>query len=264
MPKSRMGGKSTSTIIQRNTPVQATPQAQNAQTPPQPVQQVTPPTPQQIASGNVLPGGGTPFAQFEKMTDDQKADVITKALGQNLPMFLDQGDTQRLAYFTGMSDKPTIVTEAQLKAMPGRDLWRSVHDTYDPKTDIGYTGRAIYRQLATGDFTKYSDTGGSAYGKAIYFDIRKGSYGSGSGYTVMHAKFLPTAKTISYNSAINRMSAEIRSGSKLGQAISQASHSDRVGIWALSRGYDAVVDNSGSNYNMILNRRALALSNKTF
>ena len=226
-------------------------------------QQVTPPTLQQIAAGNVLPQGGVPFSQFEGMTDDQKADVISNALGQALPFFLDDSDLQKLAYFTGLNDKPTLMNEQQIKALPGQDLWRSVHSSYDRNTDIGYTSQDIYNQIATGDFTRYSDSGGSAYGKAIYFDTQKGSYGSGKGFTVMHAKFLPTAKVIDYATLQSQWAREASSGSKLARAIKQADHASRPMLYAMAKGYDAV-QNGSYGYRMVLNRRAIALSTKTF
>ena len=228
------------------------------------VQQVTPPTPQQVLQGNVLPGGGVPFNQFESMTDDEKADVIAQALGQSLPVFLDDSGLQKLAYYTGLNSKPTIVTEAQLNAMQGQDIWRSVHSTYNPQTDIGYTSKDIYNQVATGDFTNYSDSGGSAYGRAIYFDVYRGSYGSGSRYTIMHAKVAPTAKTITYRSLMNAWQKERNSGSKLARAISQADHASQANLYAMAKGYDVVIDKGGSNYHMVINRRGLILSDKTF
>lgn len=255
MPKNRIGGKVAYTRIP---PMMAGP----ASPPPPAVAPVAPPTPQQIAQGDVLPSGGTAFDEFQSMTDDEKADVITNALGQALPVFLDDSGLQKLAYFTGLSETPTIMTESQINAMPGQDLWRSVHSSYDRNTDIGYTSKDIYNQIATGAFTRYSDTGGSAYGRGIYFDIRKGSYGSGRGYTVMHAKIMPGTKTISYNSLQSRWNTERLSGSKLSRAIMHADPASRPMIYAMAKGYSAVIDSGG--YHMILNRKAIALSDTTF
>ena len=84
--------------------------------------QVTPPTPQQVAQGNVLPTGGVAYSDFEAMSDDEKADVITSALGVGTPLFLDDSGMQKFAYFTGMSDKPKTVTDAQLDKTQGTEL----------------------------------------------------------------------------------------------------------------------------------------------
>lgn len=243
---------------QPNTAPTNTPLPQPTPTP------TTPPTPQQVAQGNVLPKGGVPFNQFQQMTDDQKADVINKALGVSLPVFLDDSPAQQLVYYTGMNNKPTVVTESALKKVAGKSLWRSVHDTYNRQSDIGYTGKQIYDQLATGDFTMYSDSGGSAYGRAIYFDITKGSYGSGSGYTIMHAKLKPNAVVWSDTKVRTAINNEIRSGSKLGQALQQVRQRDSASqttIYCLAKGID-VYESGG--YHMVVNRGALYLSDQTF
>jgi hypothetical protein len=95
--------------------------------------QVTPPTPQQVMNGNVLPGGGVAFSDFESMTDDEKADVITDALGCGVPMFLEDSGMQRFAYYTGMTNKPNVVSDAQLDKMQGQEIFRGVHDAYNSK-----------------------------------------------------------------------------------------------------------------------------------
>ena len=120
--------------------------------------QVIPPSPQQVAQGNVLPQGGVAFSDFEKMTDDQKADVVDKALRTGVPIFLDDSGLQRFAYFTGMNGKPTIVADSQLDKMQGHELFRTVNDAYDSRKDIGYTANDIIKQVSSGDFTMYSDS----------------------------------------------------------------------------------------------------------
>ena len=99
--------------------------------------QVTPPTPAQVAAGNVLPNGGVAYSDFQNMTDDEKADVITQALGVGTPLFLEDSGLQKFAYFTGMSDKPTTVSDSQLDSMSGTEIFRTVNDAYSRSTDIG-------------------------------------------------------------------------------------------------------------------------------
>ena len=224
---------------------------------------VVPPTPQQVANGNVLPTGGVAFDKFEQMTDDEKADVITDALGCGVPMFLEDSGLQRFVYYTGMSNKPNVVSDDQLDKMSGKEIFRGVHDAYNSSTDIGYTSTDIYKQIRDGDFTMFSDSGGSAYGKAIYF----GDYADGASYAhggrnplVMRAK-ITSGKTISagalstqYNSAINRRD-------KLALACSNAGYDSARNLYALAKGY-SVVD-SGHSYKMILRRDCLTMSTKT-
>lgn len=259
MAKGKSGGKrsATSTIAPASNTASSAPTPQITPTP------VTPPTPAQVASGNVLPQGGIAFSQFESMTDDQKADVILKALGVSTPFFLDDSDLQKFAYFTGMSDKPQLVDENTLNSMSGQDLWRSVRSTYNKQTDMGYTSKDIYNQIATADYTMYSDSGGSVHGRAIYFDVSKGSYGSGKNYTVMHAKIAPTAKMTTESQLMKDYANESSRGTKLAKTLQliHDSHSE-LSLYALAKGYDGY--KSGNGYHMILNRRALVLSKQTF
>ena len=234
-----------------------------------PAQQQTPsqppvhtPTYQQVQSGNILPPGGVAFSKFEQMNDQQKAKTIDDALRTGVPMFLDQSDLQKFAYFTGMSDKPQLVTEAQLNAMSGTDLWRSVHDGYNPRTDIGYKANDIWDQIVNGDYTNYSDGGGSAHGKGIYFDTVKGSYGSGHGYAIMHAKLNPKSKTITESNLNSMYHSALNSGDPIAKACSKADSYSRENLYALAKGYDVVIDRNWSNYRMVLNRRALIVSSK--
>lgn len=248
-------------VTQQQTQTQPQPQQQTQQAQSTPTQI---PTPQQVSQGNIMPKGGVPFKQFEQMTDDQKANVVSQALQQGVPAFLDQSDMQRFAYFTGMSDKPQIVTESQLNNMRGYSLWRSVHDSYNRSTDIGYTKEDIADQLMRGDYTNYSDSGGSAYGKALYFDVQKGSYGSGSGYAIMHAKLNPNARIISDSRADTMYSQAVRNGDKLALACSKADGNSARNLYCLAKGYDVIQEGYGRNggYHMVLNRRALIMSSQ--
>ena len=127
------------------------------------------PTIQDVLKGNITPKGGVAYSDFKKMSDDEKADVIVMAQMVKPPIFLDDSGMQRFAYFTGMNDKPQIVSDSQLDKMSGTSLYRTVNNSYNSITDIGYTAKDIHKQIAKGDYTMYSDSGGSAHGKAIYF-----------------------------------------------------------------------------------------------
>ena len=227
--------------------------------------QVVPPTPQQVARGDVLPRGGVPFSDFEKMTDDQKADVVTKALGVGLPMFLANSGLQKFAYFTGMSDKPTVVSDSKFDSVNGQTLYRGVRDAYNRNTDIGYSSTDIYKQIAHGDYTMYSDSGGSVHGKAIYFgdnfSIASGYAQSGTNVRnpiVMRAK-ITGGRTISESRARSNYQSALRRGDKLALACSNAGHDSAVNLYALAKGYDAIE----GGYTMVLNRRCLTISDQT-
>ena len=224
--------------------------------------QVIPPTAQQVMQGNVLPQGGVSFDKFQQMTDDEKADVITSALGVGVPMFLEDSALQKFAYYTGMSDKPTTVTDSQLDKMKGTSLYRTVDNAYNRRTDMGYTSTDIYKQIRDGDYTMYSDSGGSAHGKGIYFaDSFGGSavYGNGQKTTLMMRAKITSGNTISesklrsdYQSALNRRD-------KLALACSNADGSSARNLYGLAKGY-SVVD--AGSYKVVLNRGALSMSDK--
>ena len=221
---------------------------------------VVPPTPKQIQNGDILPKGGIPFSDFENMTDDEKADVITSALGVGTPLFLDDSGMQKFAYFTGMKEKPQVVSDQQLDGMKGKELFRTINDAYNPQTDIGYTSKDIAKQISSGDFTMYSDSGGSVHGKAIYFaDNYNDSswYGDSSKHPVtMRAKIVGGKGTTEsqldsmYNSALRR-------GDKLALACSNAWDGSSRNLYGLAKGYDYFT--AGTN-DMVLNRRCLAVS----
>ncbi len=231
------------------------------QTLPTPTNQVTPPTPQQVAQGNVLPSGGVAFSDFESMTDDEKADVIDKALKTGVPMFLEDSGMQRFAYFTGMSDKPKEVTDAQLNTLPGTELFRTMNNAYNPRTDIGYTSRDIADQIAHGDFTMYSDSGGSAHGRAIYFADNYGDaavYGrSGQSPVTMRAKL--SGNGISEGALSRQYNNALARGDKLARACSRAGGTDAANLYGLAKGYDYKKADYGG-YHMIFNRRCLTVS----
>ena len=223
--------------------------------------QVVPPTPQQIAQGDVLPQGGVAFSEFEQMTDDKKAAVVDDALRTGVPMFLDDSGIQRFAYFTGLSDKPAIVTDSQLNSIQGTEIFRTVGDAYNSKTDIGYTGNDIAKQIMYGDFTMYSDSGGSAHGKAIYFaDNYSDSAGYGYGKknpVTVRGKI--TGKTITESQLTNDYRKALARGDKLAKACSNAGDSQEArNLYGLCKGYDVMSSSYG--YQMVLNRRGITMS----
>lgn len=223
---------------------------------------LVPPTPQQVAAGNILPQGGVPFKDFQNMTDDEKADVISDALGVGTPIFLDDSGLQRFAYFTGMSDKPTTVSDSQLDSMKGTEIFRTVDNAYNRSTDIGYTSKDICDQISKGDFTMYSDSGGSVHGRAIYFaeNLRSSlSYRGSSNSLTMRAK-ITGGKGIDENKLSSDFSSALRRGDKLALACGKADSSSATNLYALAKGYTHITDKSYSGYAMILNRSCLTVS----
>lgn len=223
---------------------------------------VTPPTPQQVANGDVLPKGGVAFDKFEKMTDDEKADVVDQALKTGVPMFLDDSGLQRFAYFTGMSDKPKIVTDSQLDSVNGTEMFRTVNNAYDRSKDIGYSSKDIADQITNGDFTMYSDSGGSAHGRGIYFATNYNDssvYGNrGQNPKTIRVK-MTSDKVIKESQLSTDYNKALQRGDKLAVSCSKAGGTDGRNLYALAKGYD-VIKAGWSPYVVVLNRRALTAS----
>ena len=259
MPKSSRGGKAGATVTYTIRQPQFHPVTNPRPTPqpaPQPVQQQTP-----IQQNQPSPS----FDAFRKMTDDQKADVIMQAQKTQVPIFLAQNDLQKVLYGLKLNDKPTLVDDSVLDAMPGKDLYRTVNDSKDMANRIKYTAVDVANQVIRGSVTRVSDTGGSVHGRGIYFaDSYHGSitYGNHRGNisktAVVRVKLSTSAKTISESRADSGMMREISSGSKLGKAIAKMGHNDRTAVWALAKGYDAIVASNG--YHVVINRSALVAS----
>ena len=227
---------------------------------PQATNFLQPPSTQDVAKGNITPKGGVPFSNFQNMTDDQKADVINDALNTGVPMFLDDSGMQRFAYFTGMTNKPTVVSDSALDNVQGQEIFRTVSNAYNPQTDIGYTASDIAKQISTGDYTMYSDSGGSAHGKAIYFaDSVNGStaYARNNTSLTMRAK-ITGGNGISESALDRQYQQALSRGDKLAKACSRADRSSAANLYGLAKGYTHKT--SGWGYVMVFDRSCLTVS----
>ena len=206
------------------------------------------------------------YNKFMAMTDDEKADVISDAIGKGVPDHLSQADFQKFIYNSGLNDKPDVVDDATLDSMNGQELFRNVNNVYDDNNDIGYTAQQIAKQVMAGRVTRTSDNGGSAYGRGIYFAttyVSSSIYGNVRGNVqktaVMRAKLNNNAKIISYNNAVNGCQKEIASGSKLGKALAKCDSASAHSIYAMCKGYNVISDGY-NDYMNVLNRGALTMS----
>lgn len=208
------------------------------------------------------------YDSFMAMTDDQKADAIASMANQPAPAFLSDTALQRFTYNLGMNDKPTLVDDATLDSMNGTELFRTVNAGKDPVARVKYDADEIAVQVQRGRVTRYSDNGGSVYGRGIYFADDYGDskiYGSTTGNikatAMIRCKVNSNAKAINYSSARSGLQAEIASGSKLGKTLSKINRTDSqsaVSIYALSKGYNVIT--SGHGYFNVLNRNAVTMS----
>lgn len=220
----------------------------------QPVQQVQP---VQTMSAD--------YNAFVGMTDDEKADVITSMISQDVPDHLSDTDFQKFIYNLGLNDRPDVVDDATLDSMKGTELFRTVNNVYDRQNDISYTADQIAKQVQAGRVTRTSDNGGSVYGRGIYFADNKSDstmYGNTRGNVkktaIIRAKVNSNAKTVDFYSARAGASAEMRSGSKLGKALKRCDSESAVSIYAMAKGYNVIT--SGHGYFNVLNRNAITMS----
>lgn len=216
-------------------------------------------------SGTVTTAPATSVKGFVDMTADEQANTIISAINADIPDFLSDSSMQRMSYQLGMDGKPTLVDDATLDSMSGTDMFRTVNAVYDRKNDVNYNATEIIDQIQNGDVTRFSDTGGSVYGRGIYF---ADSYSESSFYgntrnsikqtAVTRAKLNDKAKIINYNQASMGAYNEIQSGSSLGKALAKCDRQSQSSIWALSKGYNVI--SSGRGYFNVLDRSALTIS----
>lgn len=209
------------------------------------------------------------YDSFMAMTDDQKADTIETMANQPAPAFLSDTAMQRFTYNLGLNDKPTLVDDTTLDSMHGTELFRTVNAGKDPVARVKYDADEIATQVQRGRVTRYSDNGGSAYGRGLYFANSYSEsaqyYGNKSGdikaTAVMRCKLNSNAKAIDYYTAKSNLSTEIASGSKLGKTLRKINSRDSqsaVSIYAMCKGYNVIT--SGHGYFNILNRNAVTMS----
>lgn len=257
MAKSTRGGKAgATTVFTMRQP------AFHPVTNPRPTPQ---PTPQPIQPAQSVNAISASYDAFLKMTDDQKADVILKGSNTQVPAFLAQNDLQRVLYSLSLNDKPTLVADSVLDALPGKVLYRNVNEAIDASNRMRFSADEVAAQNIKGSVTRVSDTGGSVHGRGIYFADNyssSGMYGNTMGNikktAVIRAKLNSNARTIAEHMADSGLAAEIRSGSKLGRAISNMDRHSQKSLWALAKGYNVIVASNG--YHIVLNRTALTAS----
>ena len=244
----------------------------------------------QSSSSNVSGGGGdstqTQQAQaqqgatqmasggaqgFSKLNSDQQAQMIESGINTQTPNFLSDSDFQKFMFAHDLDGKPQVVDDKTLDSMKGKDLFRNVNAVYDKTTDVGYKADEIAQQIQFGDFTRFSDNGGSAHGRGLYF---ANDYGGSSVYgrtpnnvkqtAVIRAKLNKKAKVMYEKDAIRGADSEIQKGTKLGQALSKCSYKDQRSIYALAKGYNVISRFSNvdahNNYLVVLDRSALSVS----
>lgn len=205
------------------------------------------------------------YDNFMAMSDDQKADAISNLASQDVPVFLANNDFQKFTYNLGLNDKPQLVDDSVLDTMNGTELFRTVNSVNDTQNRMKWDADTIASQIQRGSVTRVSDSGGSAYGRGIYFadDYREsGFYGNSKGNikktAVVRAKLNSNAKVINYSKATSGVRNEISRGTKLGKALRKCDSASQASIYAMAKGYNVLT--SGHGYYNILSRNAVTMS----
>lgn len=205
------------------------------------------------------------YDNFMAMSDDQKADAISKLASQDVPAFLANNDFQKFTYNLGLNDKPQLVDDSVLDTMNGTELFRTVNSVNDTQNRMKWDADTIASQIQRGSVTRVSDSGGSVYGRGIYFADDYGEsvlYGNNNGNikktAVVRAKLNSNAKVINYSTATSGVRNEISRGTKLGKALQKCDSASQASIYAMAKGYNVI--HSGGGYYNILSRNAVTMS----
>lgn len=116
---------------------------------------------------------------------------------------MDDSFTTKVMYSIGMTNKPKVVSDSALDGMAGKEIFRCVSDSSNPRMKA----KDIIEQVRTGDYTRMSDSGGSVYGRALYFADQYGksaTFGKGLSSVVMRAKVDPKAKIVAESTLIKK------------------------------------------------------------
>ena len=207
---------------------------------------------------------GVTYAQFMQMSDAQKYSTMDQIINDpniKVPPYLDGSVTSKVIYALGMNNKTTVVDDATLDSMQGREIYRTV---YEQGTMPPPSSADVLDQIRNGDYTQLSDSGGSAHGRAIYFATDFGASASYGTYErnamVMRAKINPSANIRSQGSLQGQMMSDtVWNNSAIArQARSNSRMSrDSMALYAISHGIDGWYSN---NYTMMVNRGALTAS----
>jgi hypothetical protein len=215
---------------------------------------------------DLTPKVGKDYRDFLKMSEDERIDAIAQAITEDVPVHLSDSSFQRVVYNLEFNDKPEVVDDKTLDKMNGTEMFRTVNSVYNGTRDLYYSPSDIIDQIQNGSTTRTSDSGGSAFGRGIYYAT---SYRESTDYygrvrnditktAVTRAKLNANAKIMSYSSATQGARSEINSGTKLGRMLARCDSHSQSSIYALVKGYN-VIDN-GSGYIVVLNRSATTMS----
>ena len=133
-----------------------------------PVQVAATPTTPAPATPAETPQNRVSYAQFIKMSEQEKYDVMERIIDDKnikVPDYLDKSVTSKIIYALGMNGKPEMVSETEFDKRKGRSIYRTVNNN----NAMNMTASDILNQIKTSDYTQVSGDRSSAFGRALYF-----------------------------------------------------------------------------------------------
>ena len=223
------------------------------------------------SGGGASTPSGVTYDQFMKMSMDERYDTMAQIIDNpdiTVPDYLDKSVITKVMYAIGMNNKPTIVSDTELDKMKGKVISNSFAEDETViyrgiKSAELKTGKKIAEEIINGDYTQFSNTGGSMFGRAIYFTTSFGQAESASiddkdKGAVVRAKVKPNANIL-YMSDIKRKSYKDSSfQGKVQTKLPQYSNDD-MALYAIANGIQGWFAH-GTPYVMIVDRSALNIS----
>lgn len=219
---------------------------------------------------SILKRRGKSIDAFFNGTSQEREQMVLDAVNStDIADHLSNSVLQKFMAANDFRDKPQVVDTSTFNKIKGTSYYRTVNNVYDSVNDRSYSPQVVLSQLMYGDQTRYSDTGGSAYGRALYFakDFNESRlYGQSSGKSLMaRFKFNDKAK-IADDGSLYKEITRITRGSlsvltprekRIRDILKKVEKQDRQSvrpIYALIQGYDAYY-NSNAGYMMVLSRK---------
>ena len=202
---------------------------------------------------------GVTYSQFMAMGEQERYDVMDRIIGDKnikVPNYLDDSITSKVMYALGLNGKPQVVSDAEFDKREGETFYRTVRDG-------SITASDIINQIKTSDYTQLSNSGGSFWGRALYFGNNFGLsafYGAhDKNAMIMRVKINPNSKIMT-SAELARMSINDNNYSKISKKRN-LSYEDSYALYALAKGIDGWREYDTGQL-MVLNRRSLITSSK--
>lgn len=109
------------------------------------------------------------YGRFMELNEEQKDNFIARVIQSvSVPDGLKDTPTLRVLVALGMDGKPQMVSESELDAADGIELFRTIHDVHGD-TGGELSANDIFKEFTTNSYSSMSDVNGSSEGRGYYF-----------------------------------------------------------------------------------------------